>query len=83
MDDARVLEEYTWEVLQGGPDVPDLQCPVPSGHLLPGEFNSACYQQVKGHWFWAMYRDEAENQLVVKWVRGRCRPSGTRWENQE
>ena len=83
MDDPQVLEEYTWEVLQGGPKVSDLQCPVSSGHLRPGEFNITFYQQVKGHWFWAMYRDEAENQLVVKRARGRCQPSGKRWETQE
>ena len=83
MDDPQVLEEYTWEVLQGGPKVSDLQCPVSSGHLRPGEFNITFYQQVKGHWFWAMCRDEAENRLVVKWVRDRCPPGGNRWGTQE
>ena len=38
MGDAQVLEENTWEVLQGGPKVSDLQRPVHSGHLRPGEF---------------------------------------------
>ena len=29
MDDAQVLEEYPWVVLQGGPNVSDLQCQCP------------------------------------------------------
>jgi energy-coupling factor transporter transmembrane protein EcfT len=78
LEDPMMLEEYTWSMLQGGPTVDALQSPVSSGALRPGEYNITFYQQVKGHWFWAMYRDEAQNQLIVKWVRGRCPPGGKR-----
>jgi len=78
LEDPMMLEEYTWAMLQGGPTVAELQSPVSSGALRPGEYNITFYQQVKGHWFWAMYRDEAQNQLIVKWVRGRCPPGGKR-----
>ena len=82
LDDPLMLEQYNWEMQKGGPTVAELQCPVSSGSLRPGEYNITWYQQVKGHWFWAMYRDEATSQLTVKWVRGTCPPGGKRWEHE-
>ena len=82
LDDPTMLEHCTWQMKEGGPLVSELQSPVSSGVLRPGEFNITWYQQIKGHWFWAMYRDEATNELTVKWVRGRCPPGGKRWEHE-
>ena len=81
LDDEAVLRDYTWSVVNGGPAVREVQCPVRSGELRPGEYLATYYQQVKGHWFWAMYMDES-GQLTVKWVRGRCEPGSIRWQHK-
>ena len=78
LDDETMAETYTWDVVRGGPTPADVQCPVRSGELRPGEYNVTYYQQVKGHWLWAIYRDES-GSLTVKWVRGLCPPGGKRW----
>ena len=83
MDDRQLLEEYSWCVQRGGPNVDYLQCPVSCDDQQPGELNITFYQQVKGHWLWAMYRDEADGQLVVKWVRGHSPPGQKRWANYD
>ena len=82
MDDGVILNDYSWEVVNGGPTVTEVQCPVRSGELMPGELRITYYQQVKGHWFWAMYRDESTGSLTVKWVRGCCPPGQQRWQQQ-
>ena len=82
LDDEDIQRDYTWTVVRGGPAARDVQCPVPSGELLPGEYNVTFYQQAKGQWFWAMYVDESSAQLTVKWVRGRCEPGGKRWQHK-
>ena len=78
LEDPTMLEGYTWDMRKGGPTTTEFQCLVSSGEIRPGEYNVTYCQQAKAHWFWAMYRDEAENHLVVKWVRGRCPPGGKR-----
>ena len=83
IDDEHTLQNHTWQMVTGGPAVSDLQCPVSPGELLPGEYNITYFQQAKGHWFWAMYKDEATGQLTVKWVRGRCPTGGKRWPQEQ
>ena len=83
IDDEHTLQNHTWQVVRGGPAVSDLQCPVSPGELLPGEYNITYFQQAKGHWFWAMYKDEATGQLTVKWVRGRCPTGDKRWPQEQ
>ena len=82
LDDEAMLREYTWSVVKGGPAVAEVQCPVRSGELRPGEYNVTYYQQAKGHWFWAMYRDESAGNITVKWVRGKCPPGSSRWQHK-
>ena len=79
IDDEGMLQNHTWDMVPGGLVVSEVQCPVSPGNLLPGEYNITYFQQIKGHWFWAMYKDEATGQLTVKWVRGKCPPGGKRW----
>ena len=50
---------------------------------MPGEYNVTIYQQVKGHWFWAMYRHEFDGNLTVKWARGNCPPGSSRWQHKK
>ena len=50
---------------------------------MPGEYHVTFYQQVKGHWFWAMYRDERTGNLTVKWVRGCGPPGSSRWQRKK
>ena len=51
LQDEVMLQEYTWQVVEGGITASDVQCPVPCGELRPGEYQVTYYQQVKGHWF--------------------------------
>ena len=83
LDDEATRCDYTWSVVKGGPAVAKVQCPVRSGELMPGEYQVTYYQQVKGHWFWAMYWDESCNDLMAKWVRGYCPPGSSRWQHKK
>ena len=83
VEDEGMLNDYSWEVVAGGPAVSEVQCPVRSGEQLPGEYNVTYYQQIKGHWLWAMFKDESTGLLTVKWVRGKCPPGGRRWPQEQ
>ena len=48
LHDEAMAEGYIWDVVNGGPGPTDVQCPVRSGELRPGEYNVTYYQQVKG-----------------------------------
>ena len=77
LDVKATLCDYTWSVVMCGPTAAKVQYPVRSGELMPWAYNITFYQQVKGHWFWAMYRDESCGKLVVKWVRGNAHLAAT------
>ena len=83
LDDEATLCDYTWSVVKGGPTAAEVQYPVRSGELMPGEYNVTYYQQVEGHWFWAMYRDESCSNLMVEWARGYCPPGSSRWQHKK
>ena len=83
LDDKATLCDYTWSVVMGGPTAAEVQYPARSGELTPGEYHVTYDQQVKDHYFWAMYRAESCNDLVVKWVRGNCPPGNRRWQHKK
>ena len=76
LEDVGMLENHDWEVLAGGPAASEVQCPV---RPREGEHNVTFFQQIKGHWFWAMYKDVYSGRLIVKWVRGRHLHGQSRW----
>ena len=53
--------------------------PFASSVRDPGDSHVAWYHQGKGHFCWAMYLSENDDNLAVKWIRGRLPAGEVRW----